>query len=442
MSPTTRCWGCLSQVDTTYQLIGNKVMSRDGMPLSVELPIENNAAREAIAKVARAHWTDFALKLDEHDYIYGSDRGRVKLLGVLLATADLLDASAIRASYYLGRHRLFELEPLSKLHQTMHTLVHGCHIRSEDPQVPEKLIFELEWRDKSPLVRDLNIWQLRWFCSQQRQLMPELERLSGGRVRWSSPWARILFHSPAGPIPDLQPAERRLLDLELAKQGLIDRDQVVQELRDALGRVLSSMYFLASSSDSDARQVVEWFESWARNEHTCIFARLDAASTETAYNLSDLIAQLFVQWGKGAPVWDDSEAMQRLKDYVHSEPEKHFVLVADVDEYREELLGPIVETIVSRDQKSMERGGHIFLLLCPHSQRPEAIKGVKFRELSLTSFALENVEGHLESRYGYNESDRKKIAQRIEDDDMLDAPARVYRYIERHCDDEAWKESG
>ena len=90
--------------------------------------------------------------------------------------------------------------------------------------------------------------------------------------------------------------------------------------------------------------------------------------------------------------------MQRLKDYVHSEPEKHFVLVADVDEYREELLGPIVETIVSRDQKSMERGGHIFLLLCPHSQRPEAIKGVKFRELSLTSFALEDVEGHLESR--------------------------------------------
>ncbi len=427
----------------SYQLIlGNKVTSPDGQPLSVELPIKDNAACEAIAKVARAHWTDFALKLDEDDYIYGNNRGRVKLLGVLLATADLLDVSAIRASYYLGRHRLFELEPLSKLHQTMHALVRGSRIRPEDPQVPEKLVFELEWRDESSVVRDLTLWQLRWFCSQQRQLMPELERLSGGRVRWAAPWAQIKFHSPVGQNPNLPDAARRLLDLELAKQTLIDRDQVVEELQDALGRVLSSMYFLHSSSDSDARQVVQWFESWARNEDSCIFARVDAAPTETAYNISDLIAQLFVQWGKAPPTWDDSEAMRRLKDYVHSEPEKKFALVAEVDQYRENTLDPIVETIVSRDQKSMERGGHIFLLVCPHSQRPGAIKGVRFHELTLTSFTLEVVEVHLESRYGYDESDRKEIAQRIGALDLLDAPARVYTYIESHCDNEAWQESG
>jgi len=75
----------------------------------VTLSISNPNARVAIAEVARGHWTDFALRLPEEDYIFENERGRLKLLGLLLATADLLDTSAVRAGYFRSAHRLFDL---------------------------------------------------------------------------------------------------------------------------------------------------------------------------------------------------------------------------------------------------------------------------------------------------------------------------------------------
>src|ERR1039458_5776181 len=86
----------------------------------VTLSISNPNARLAIAKVARGHWTDFALRLPEDDFIYENVRGRLRLLAILLATADLLDTSAIRAGYFRTDHRLFDLNPISELHQTFH----------------------------------------------------------------------------------------------------------------------------------------------------------------------------------------------------------------------------------------------------------------------------------------------------------------------------------
>src|ERR1044071_749091 len=78
------------------------------------LPIIDDNAREAIALVARAHWTDYALNLEEYDNrIYENQRGRLPLLGCLLAMADLLDLSPVRANYFRTIHRLYELDSLA-----------------------------------------------------------------------------------------------------------------------------------------------------------------------------------------------------------------------------------------------------------------------------------------------------------------------------------------
>src|SRR6185436_19204257 len=103
-------------------------------------------------------------------YIYGNGKGRLRLLGALLATADLLDLSPVRARYFRSTHRLFSLPSLSELHQTTHRLVKGFAIGPPDPLVPGDLRFTIDWRDDSQNTRMISDWVLHWFTSQWRQL--------------------------------------------------------------------------------------------------------------------------------------------------------------------------------------------------------------------------------------------------------------------------------
>ena len=243
---------------------------------TVTLPIHDPNARLAIAKVARGHWTEFALQLPEEDYLYGQTRGRLKLLGVLLATADLLDTSAIRAGYFRSDHRLFDLNPVSELHQTLHSLVVGYQIKPEDPHVPDKLVFELEWRDKTDLVQKISEWQLRWFSSQIRQTASEMERLSGGAMRWATPWARVVFRNPEGPMPQLSDAATRVLNADLAAQRRINRDQFVREFQDSLKARSPILFVLPLSSASDVKYVIEWCRAQAELSTGFIVGQIDA----------------------------------------------------------------------------------------------------------------------------------------------------------------------
>lgn len=124
----------------------------------VTLPIPDDNWRRAIAHIARGHWTQFAVELPEEDFIFGNEPGRFRLLGLLLAMADLLDLSPVRARYFRTLHRLYRLAPVSELHQTMHALVRGFQILSPNAVLPAELQFQLHWRDDSEITIDLADW--------------------------------------------------------------------------------------------------------------------------------------------------------------------------------------------------------------------------------------------------------------------------------------------
>ena len=193
----------------------------------ITLPIQDSNARRAIAHVARGHWTDFALELPRSEYVRDDNsRGRLRLLGCLLAMADLLDVSPIRATYYRTLHRLQDLPPLSELHQTMHALVRGIRIAPPRPLVSADLQFELTWRGDEGTVRIVCNWHMQWADSEWRRLSPVLYEESGGTVRWADPWAQMVFCTPEERLHTLSEEAQQVLLAERAKQKRIYGEQV------------------------------------------------------------------------------------------------------------------------------------------------------------------------------------------------------------------------
>ena len=184
----------------------------------VTLPIDDRNAREAIAATARGHWTNFAVELVREDVLVGMSRGRLRLLGLLLAVADLLDLSPVRATYFRSIHQLDKLDATAELHQTMHELVKGFQIVAPDANIPEQLQYVLEWSDDSVMTHTISDWIFHWFDSQWQILKPLLHQDSGGRIRWEDPWKRVTFRKPVGPIPHLSENALKFLRAERASQ--------------------------------------------------------------------------------------------------------------------------------------------------------------------------------------------------------------------------------
>ena len=74
----------------SYRLILDSFEDEEGRIRRAGVRIDDPTTREAIALVARGHWTSFALKLPSEDDLGWNRSGRLRLLGLLLATADLL----------------------------------------------------------------------------------------------------------------------------------------------------------------------------------------------------------------------------------------------------------------------------------------------------------------------------------------------------------------
>ena len=396
----------------------------------VTLSIRDQNAREAIAMVARGHWTDFALRLTGEDFIYENTRGRLKLLGLLLATADLLDTSAIRASYFRSDHRLFDLNPVSELHQTMHHLICGYQIRPADSQVRDRLLFELEWRDCSEAVRQMSEWQLRWLSSQMRQLAPELERCSGGDIRWATPWARVVFRHPEGPMPQLSEAARCALQADLAAQRRIDREAFVDLFQKASATASSTMFILRQSPQSDARQLADWCQAQAQTEGECLFGRVDIVPG-APLELASLIADLMEQWKEHLPACEQAVAIAKLKEFVRRQPLRKLVLLAVVDGYGRDLLQPILETILRRVG---DEGSRVCVAVCTEGQDPAPIDGVNVHRVDLSSLSSDDVGDYLKSRYGFDEEASSNLVTNMLHLGLLSTPGRVYTYVEDHCD--------
>jgi hypothetical protein len=381
--------------------------------------------------VARGHWTNFARPLKPKDKIYGNQDGRLRLLALLLANADLLDTSAVRAGYFRSNHRLYDLNPLSELHQKMHALVKGFSIERLQPELPDQLTYVMTWRDRSRVVRYMTEWQMRWFSSQMRQIVPELLTESSGTVRWSAPWAKVTLRKPLGPVEELSAAAQAILLHEVTAQRRIDRDRVAARFQEALTGNATAILALIGNVQSDWRYVSDWCEARARAEEGVQVARLDTGSSDPG-DLASLIAVVLQQWGRDLSSSGEERAVHAVRDALNQSGRA--VLIA-LQDGRQPDLNRLVELIASANRP--DGAARVIVLISPLYPSVQ-IGGVPVEFFDLSFLEEADVDNYLANRYGYGEPQRRELISAVRDLELLRQPAKVYHYIDLHCDRTAW----
>jgi len=295
----------------------------------VTLPINDRNARRCIAHVARGHWTSFALNLEPVKALYGEEEGRLRLLGLLLATADLLDLSPVRARYFRTIHRLYDLPPLSELHQAMHNEVRISKIEAPNRAMPGDLRFHLAWHRDDGLVKDMNDWVMDWLDAQWRQLAPALRTESGGTVNWTDPWVKIEFNPPEGPQESLSDKARYVLNMERAEQKRIDRNDFVETFKSALDGCEPALFLLPSHHLWDGKELVEWCKAQAaiREASSIICLSTEPSSTDDRVSLTN---QLVEQLGGHLAVCTENEAIAELCQYVQTTDDKVILVIVRI----------------------------------------------------------------------------------------------------------------
>lgn len=421
---------------SAFEMIVNSHPSVSPEERRVTLPINDKNARVSIASVARGHWTEYAMQLAHEDFIVNNVRGRLKLLGLLLATADLLDLSPVRARFFRSIHRPYDLSsPVSQLHQTMHDLVKGIQILAPNPGVPSALQFRLEWFDDSDTVQTMNEWVMQWFHSQWRQLAPALFDESGGTIDWAKPkWATIIFNQPQGSVPTLTPAAHNVLAAERAEQVRINRDYFAERFHGAIKSGDASLFLFPNDSTFDWKTLSEWCEADARLIENCRVARANPQPRGPAQLLAGIISQLMEQWGEHIPGCNDEEALRRLESFVMGERAPSLVSIIRTDQPVGASLQALLQTLVRRPESAPARA-RVCLLVSPGAYGPEELRGATVVEFDGSSLAREEVERYLQSRRGFNPEESRAIYDKIRALELTGEPkpARVYTYIEDHC---------
>ena len=415
-----------------YDLILNSEVwvGADKRRVTLSMLYDRNA-RVAIANVARAHWTEYALQLPQAEFIVSNLRGRLRLLGLLLAMADLLDLSPVRARYFRSAHRLYDLSPLSELHQTMHDLVKGVQILPPNPGVPGALQFRLEWFDNDDTVQTMSEWVMQWFHSQWRQLAPALYEASGGVISWSNPWANVTFNSPQGPVPKLSPPALDVLKAERAEQARINRDAFVRDFRDAVGSGGASLFLLPRDTEFDSRALSDWCETDARLRGNCRVARVHIRPSATPEYFSGVISQLMEQWGEHSPRYSGSEALKHMKDFVTDAQTPSLVSIVRTDAHVGESLQELLRLLFLRPATN-PAPARVCLLISLGAEGLGLMPGVSVIKLDAPP-PREEVEQYLQSRRGYSAQESRDIYQRMLSLKLTRDPALVYTYIEEHC---------
>jgi hypothetical protein len=395
----------------------------------VTLPINDRNARQAIAAVARGHWTNFAVALDSTDAMKGNTEGRLRLLGLLLAMADLLDLSPERATYFKSIHQLDKLDAMAELHQTMHELVRVFRVAAPNPAIPEELQYQLEWSDDSETTRTISDWALHWFHSQWRVVAPLLHRESNGRIRWAKPWATAKFREPVGPPLNPSDAAQRILRAERANQLRINRDVFTQAFKDAVTKNHAALFRFPSDAEIDGKPVVEWCESHARLQPNIKVARCDVLPT-AALEQASIIAQLLEQIGQHLPKCADDEALQRWRGHVAGEAAGLVVVLVVTADYDERLLTPIIEAAVARPASAPAR---VILLLSLSAAGPASAPGTNVTVCKGEPFVRADVVDYLQKHWGMDAAASEQTCSAMDASGVLSRPARVYDYVRLHC---------
>jgi hypothetical protein len=413
-----------------FDLILTSHARHDNEERQVTLPINDANTRRAIAAVARGHWSSFAVQLDSEDTLMKNDRGRLRLLGLLLATADLLDLSPVRATYFRSIHQLDKLDAMAELHQTKHELVKGFRIHAPDPQIPEALQYALEWCDDSETTRTISDLELHWFHSQQRTVAPLLHRESGGRIRWSKPWVVTKFCAPVGPVPKLSVKAANILRAERANQLRINRDEFTRKFQETTRKGETALFRFPSDVEIDGKPLVEWCDSHARLATGIKVARCDIQPA-AAFDKASIVAQLLEQLGEHLPGCTDDVAIQRLRQHALAESVLGLVTILVVSgSYDATLLAPIIEAAMLRPVTTIAR---VVLLLTRAAAGPDSV-GATAATIALGNpFAKADVVQHLEKRWGLDSTESEKTYSSMAQIGIANQPSRVYDYVKLHC---------
>jgi len=412
-----------------FDLILNSHARHGSEERRVTLPINGSNARQAIAATARGHWTNFAVELDPEDVLVDMTRGRLRLLGLLLAMADLLDLSPVRATYFRSIHQLDKLDATAELHQTMHELVKGFQITAPDPTIPEEIQYQLDWSDDSETTRTISDWVLHWFHSQWRTVAPLLHRESSGRTRWAKPWAIAKFRPPVGPIPKLSDDAAKILRAKRADQLRIDRDEFTRSFKEAVDKGEAALFRFPSDVEIDGKPVVEWCESHAHLHAGVKVARCDIQPT-AALDQASIVAQVLEQLGEHLPTCTDDVAIQRLQQHASTESGGIVTIWVVGRRYDGGLLAPIIEAAMQRPAPSAAR---VVLLLAPAAAGPDSIAGTTATVSKGDPFAKSDVIQHLQKCWGLDSSESEQTYSSMEQIGVANQPARVYDYVKLHC---------
>ncbi|NTU49743.1 MAG: hypothetical protein HGA87_02420 [Desulfobulbaceae bacterium] len=395
----------------------------------ITLPIDDRNARQSIASVARGHWTNFAVQLESQDTIVGNIQGRLRLLGLLLAIADLLDLSPVRATYYRTIHRLDKLDAVAELHQTKHELVKGFQIVAPNVGIAEELQYQLDWSDDSETTRTVSDWELHWFHSQWRTIAPLLYNESSGRVRWARPWALVKFRSPVGPIPNLSEQAAKVLRAERADQLRINRDEFTRSFKEAMNKAEPSLFRFPSDTEIDGKPVVEWCESHAHLQPGMKVARCDIQPT-AAFDQASIVAQLLEQLGEHLPACTGPEAIERFRQHAEVNSDGIVtILIVGVNEDAD-MLAPIIESALKGPTPTVTR---VVLLLAPAASGPDSIADATATVCTGGPFAKSDVILHLQKRWGLDSTESEQTYSSMESIGIVSNPARIYEYVKQHC---------
>ncbi len=418
----------------SYEMILNSEVWVDEKKRTATLPILGTNARQSIARVARAHWSNFALALPSEDFIHNTVKGRLRLLGCLLATADLLDLSPVRARYFNSQHRLGKLDPTAELHQKMHSYVRGFEIKAADTTTPD-LHFSLAWQSDDQVIREVCGWVMRSFEREWRLISPILRTESGGAIRWQQDsWAVVKFHPKIAPLEPFSKEALQVMRHECAKMDRINRDAFVSEYLDCLGNRKVCVLGIPGRSEVDGQQIARWCYSHAAVQHGCKAAGVEVRMA-APIDVSSLVGAVLEQFGTHMPKASDADALKYLEADLSGRTSESLVLVLTIEDEDDGLLNHIIKIFV--DSWAHHGGARIVLLVAPekHLKRYAAVSS---SSTNWGVLAQVDIAKYLVDHRGHTVDTAAKLVEQATIAHIDRSPGWVFPYLDKRC--RAWEE--
>ncbi|HEY5285800.1 MAG TPA: hypothetical protein VIJ50_01685 [Solirubrobacteraceae bacterium] len=273
------------------KLIIDRTLARLRDQFEIGLPA-NSDFLEPIAIVAESHGSRFfdddVLELRERKLRPGNDDARLPAVAAMLMMADELDLHGARVADVWPQDT-HDLSPTGQLHFYVHQYVTTVDFVRRTPTSIRHIFIRLSFPESSDEYRaGVSEWLARRLLKQARRSNAVLIDELDGAFAWGP---KILLDSEVveGPIfRDLPDAARRRLAVELARDRLIDRTQIRDEIETGIRERADKLTIvgLRDERDSDAGYLLQWTLALAASE-SVIALHLDLTA-RLGYDVRDL----------------------------------------------------------------------------------------------------------------------------------------------------------